>query len=333
MAVQSADGGSAHGAGAATGRLAHFPVAFFSTVMGLSGLTLVWQKAHEVFAAPASVATAVGGFAALAFVLLAVFYAAKILLRPAAVAEEYRHPVKLHFMPTISISLILLSIVALAQVPAIARPLFLVGTSLHLVLTLVVLHNWFNKTHFETAHLNPAWFIPIVGNVLVPIGGVPLGYQEPAWFFFSIGMVFWLVLFTIITNRVLFHHPLPERLAPTLFILIAPPAVGFLSYLKLTGGEIDAFARVLFSFALFLTVFLLTQAPRLMRARFFLSWWAYSFPLAAMTIAAQVMAERIGGAGFNAIAVAMLVIVSVVITGLVLRTLVAIARDEICVPE
>ena len=117
---------------------------------------------------------------------------------------------------------------------------------------LYVLHVWFNHEHLKIAHLNPAWFIPAVGNILVPIAGVGLGYIELSWFFFSIGILFWIVLFTIIMNRVLFHEPLPAKLAPTLFILIAPPAVGFVSYIGLTGGGgIDGFARILFYGALF----------------------------------------------------------------------------------
>ncbi|MDZ7809277.1 MAG: hypothetical protein U5L11_02915 [Arhodomonas sp.] len=61
-----------------------------------------------------------------------------------------------------------------------------------------------------------------------------------SWFFFSVGLLFWIVL----TDhrrlpRMIFHQPLPARLMPTLSILVAPPAAGFLSYLRLTGGEPD----------------------------------------------------------------------------------------------
>ncbi len=206
------------------------------------------------------------------------------------------------------------------------------GIALHLALTLLVLHNWFNKDHFQTGHLNPAWFIPIVGNVLVPLPGVELGFVELSWFFFSIGIVFWIVLFAIIVNRVLFHHPLPDRLSPTLFILIAPPAVSFLSYVKLTG-DLDAFARILYYFGIFMTIFLATQVPRLLRAQFFLSWWAYSFPLAAITVASFVMAEKVGGSMLHAIAVGLLGLVTVVVAGLFIRTLIAVANSEICKPE
>ena|GEM_PF-3316996 len=71
--------------------------------------------------------------------------------------------------------------------------------------------------------------------MLVPVAGVPLGYTDISWFFFSIGILFWGMLLTIIFYRVLFDNPLEERLMPTLFILIAPPAVGFIAYTRLTG--------------------------------------------------------------------------------------------------
>lgn len=317
----------------AESRLANFPVSFFAAVMGLAGLTLAWMKAvHVLQVGDSRIPVAIGAGAVLVFAVLLALYAAKIVLHGAEVAEEYHHPVRLHFLPTISISILLLSIVALGLWPAAAAPLFLVGAPLHLVMTFLVLNSWFNRDHFQTAHLNPAWFIPIVGNVLVPLSGVTLGFVEMSWFFFAIGIVFWLVLFAIIINRVLFHNPLPERLAPTLFILIAPPAVGFLSYVKLTG-EIDAAARILYYFALFMTLFLITQVPRLLRARFFLSWWAYSFPLAAVTVATLTMYENVGGSGFHAMSMMLLALVTLVVTGLVGRTLVAIRGREICQPE
>jgi hypothetical protein len=139
--------------------------------------------------------------------------------------------------------------------------LWLAGTALHLVFTFYVMDVWIHHDKFEVHHINPAWFIPVVGNVLVPIAGMELGYTELSWFFFSIGMLFWLVLFAIIFYRVLFHNPLPGKLMPTFFILIAPPAVGFIACIKLTG-DLDAFGRVLYYSGLFLTLLLLTQTKK-----------------------------------------------------------------------
>jgi tellurite resistance protein len=172
----------------------------------------------------------------------------------------------------------------------------------------------------------------VVGNILIPIAGVTHAPPEVSWFFFSIGVVFWPVLLTIILYRVIFHASLPERLMPTLFILIAPPAVGFISYVKLTGG-VDAFGHVLYHAGLFFTLLLFTQLRHFANLKFFLSWWAYSFPLAAITIASLVMFEHNGSTLFLRLSGILLGIATVVITGLLIRTALAVKRREICVEE
>jgi tellurite resistance protein len=301
-------------------------------VMGLAGLSIALQKAGLLVPWLHPVGVAVLLLAGTLFFALAAIYGAKLVLHPDAVRAEIRHPVRLHFVPTISIGLILLSIGALDLSRDVAHALLLVGAPLQLAFTLMVLDHWLNREHFQTPHLNPAWFIPIVGNILVPIAGVSFGYTELSWLFFSIGIAFWLPLLAIILNRIVFHQTMPERLRPTLFILIAPPAVGFLSYLKLAGG-LDAFARVLFFFGAFLTLLLLTQVPRLRRLPFFLSWWAYSFPLTAITVASFVMAEKTRIGGYLWLAFMLLGVATLLIAGLLVRTALAAYRHEICQPE
>lgn len=313
-------------------RLHHFPVAWFAMIMGLTGLTLAWRKAEELlnltFApSPWLLILATGLFA-----LLAALYAAKVIKYRAVAAKEWAHPIKMNFVPAVSISLILLSIAWLPVSAPYSKLLWMAGVALHLILTLYVISQWMHHSKFEIVHLNPAWFIPVVGNILVPIAGVQHAPPEVSWFFFSIGIVFWPVLLTIILYRVIFHTSLPERLMPTLFILIAPPAVGFISYVKLTG-EVDAFAHVLYHSALFFTLLLFTQLRYFANLKFFLSWWAYSFPLAAITIASLVMFEHSGLVLFLRLSGLLLGIASVVIAGLLARTVLAVKRREICVEE
>ncbi|MBK1700882.1 SLAC1 anion channel family protein [Thiococcus pfennigii] len=312
-------------------RLAHFPVAFFAMVMGLTGLAIAWHKAEVDFDLPWSVSVGLVAVAATVFAVLSILFIAKLILHPAAVRGELAHPVQLNFFPTISISLILLGIAMLPHQPLAAEVLWLLGAGLHLIFTLYVLGVWIHQDQFEIHHINPAWFIPVVGNVLVPIAGVPLGFAEPSWLFFSIGILFWLVLFTIIFYRVLFHHPLPERLMPTFFILIAPPAVGFIAYTQLTDS-LDPFARLLYYSGLFLTLLLATQIRRFVRLPFFLSWWAYSFPLAAITIATLTMYTQTGAVAFVALGWLLLALVSLVVAYLSLRTVLAVVRRQVCVP-
>jgi tellurite resistance protein len=40
-----------------------------------------------------------------------------------------------------------------------------------------------HQNKYEIKHFNPAWFIPIVGNILVPIAGVHHAPIEISYFF------------------------------------------------------------------------------------------------------------------------------------------------------
>lgn len=313
-------------------RIAHLPLSWFAMIMGLTGLAIAWRKAEELMSLPTVVSLGLLGLSTLLFLVLGVAYCIKAITYREHVAQEWAHPVKMNFVPTISIALILLAIAWLPLNPAWSKLLWMLGAALHLVLTLHVLTQWMHQSKFEIVHMNPAWFIPVVGNILVPIAGTTHAPVEVSWFFFSIGLMFWPVLMTIVFYRIIFHGSLPERLMPTLFILIAPPAVGFVSYVKLTGG-LDTLAMLLYYCGLFFTLLLFSQMAWFMRLRFFLSWWAYSFPLAAITIATFVLFQHSGVLIFARLASVLLGIATVVITGLFLRTALAVWRKQICVEE
>lgn len=317
---------------AAHSRLAHLPVSLFSIVMGLTGLAIAWKRASHAIAAPALIWQGIAVLAGLIFVGLLIAYAGKLLRHPQAVREELKHPVRMNFFPTISISLFLLSIAAAGALPTVSSTLWYAGVIIHLGFTLMAMSSWIHHTHYDITHMNPAWFIPVVGNLFVPIVGVSLAPPDVSWFFFSIGIVFWLVLLTIVMNRLFFHAALPARLAPTLFILLAPPAVGFVAWSGLIGG-LDHFGRILYNFALFLTLLLASNALRFVRLPFFVSSWAYSFPLAAMSIASFVIYGFSGFAPYLWIAVALLLVLSLLIAFLLLRTAKAVRAGAICQPE
>ncbi len=315
-----------------TSRLSHFPVSFFSSVMGMAGFSIAISKAESIYHLDSRVSLSLSIATMVLFLSLFMIYAVKIIKYTPAVLQELHHPIKISFFPTVSISLLLLSVCMLHNNHGLSQILWMLGTSMHLLFTLFVMNTWINHDFFDIKHMNPAWFIPIVGNILVPITGVPLGYTDVSWFFFSIGLVFWPVLLTIIFYRVIFHPALPEKLIPTFFILIAPPAVGFLSYLQL-NGEVDNFARVLYFAALFFTLLVFTQFRQFSKLQFFLSWWAYSFPLAAISIATMVMYQKTDKVFFSGLAIALLITLTLFISMLIIKTSKAIMDKQICLPE
>ena len=141
-----------------------------------------------------------------------------------------------------------------------------------------------------------------------------------------------MILQTLFFYRIFFHLALPEKLLPTFFILIAPPAVGFIAYVKLSGG-VDNFAYILYYFALFMFLFLLVQVPMFRRVRFFLSWWAYSFPVAALTIASVLMYRQTDVRFFYVLACVVFAVLIGIICTLAVLTIRAVVKCQICVEE
>ena len=313
-------------------RLAKFPITFFSIALGLSGFTVAWQKLEPLFLPASRTGSILPWFALSVFGILLLVYIGKLLVHPGAVLAEWRHPVRISFFPAISISMLLLAVAFLEENRTLSFLLWSAGALLHLVLTLRILGTWINQELFRIAHMNPAWFIPAVGNIVVPLAGVVHAPLAISWFFFSTGIIFWLALFVIFLYRIIFHAPLADRLVPTLFILIAPPAVGFLSLSRLTGTITDT-ATVLYYFAAFMTLLLFSQARIFLRLNFFLSWWAYSFPLAAMTIATVLMYNTSEDPFFKWLALALGLSLTLLIAILVFKTTNAIRRHELCVDD
>lgn len=312
-------------------RLRFFPITLFATVMGLTGLAIAFLRFDHIM----HTRTYAGGFLLAAvtvwFVFLLFMYALKFYRYPDEVREEFRHPVRINFFPTVSISMLLLSIGYDGVYQPLSSALWHIGALVHISFTFVILNIWF-FSDFKVQTKNPAWFIPVVGNILVPVAGVTHANSEISWFFFSVGIILWIVLFSIVFYRLIFHEQLMAKFLPTLFILIAPPAVGFLAYTKLTGG-LDSFARILYYFGLFTAFMLFSMFRHFRKVPFFVSWWAYTFPMDALTISTLLMYKLTGYGLFRWMSVLFLSMTVAVILTVVYKTITAAVNGKVCVPE
>jgi len=312
--------------------LEHFPVQLFAIIMGLSGFAIVFAKAYHLIDMPYWIYSTLLLVDTVLFLGIFTAYMFKWLLYPEAVKKEFYHPIKSSFMAAISISFLLLSIAFYDFAPTLSILLWWIGAPLQLFFTLIIIRYWIHND-LKVVHSNPAWFIPIVGNVLVPVVGVE---AAPVWislFFFALGLFFWMVLFTIMIYRIVFHHPLAKKLVPTLFILIAPPAVGFVSYFRITNGSIDMFSMFLYFIALFTLLLLLFMVRMFDTKQFFISWWAYTFPLAAMTIATLLMHMAVRSTTTYVGSVILILLTTSVIGFVTYKTILASKEEKICIEE
>ena len=185
----------------------------------------------------------------------------------------------------------------------------------------------------RASHPGPAQFLPAVGNVLVPLAGVPLGFVEVSWFFFCVGLLLWIVLMPVVVGRLLSQPSPPEGLLPTLAILIAPPSLLMMGYLRLDPSSAETFSKILYYSSLMLFLVVLTQIRRLAQLPFTLSWWAYTFPMAAFTIGTLTFADASGIVGFRYFGAVLFTILSCIVLTVLWRTLRALAAGQLFVPE
>jgi tellurite resistance protein len=308
---------------------------WYSLVMGLCGLSLAWHRATPLMGEMAGAAALViGALAALVFVVLAVATVARMQRYPEAWAEDLRHPVRHPFVAAMPISLILLATVsvALRGPDALAQGLWWVGSLSQLWVTVWVLSRWWRGNQvggLQWATVTPALFIPIVGNVLVPLAGVPLGHTEWATAQFGIGLLFWPVVLVMLLVRVAVAGLWPERLRPAVFILIAPPAVIGLAALQL-GAPVGV-AWGLWGVALFSFLWAGSQARAIAGQPFAVPHWGLSFPLAAF--AALTLRLATPGSMLAVLGPVLLALATLLVCVLVLGTVRGLREGNLLAPE
>lgn len=313
--------------------------AWFSIVMGLAGLSLAWYRAIPLMGEAASVLAAVLGVATLVvFVLLLVAAAARWMHHRAAWHEDLKHPVRHAFVAALPVSLILVATAGTAllgpqsAVSALLQAAWGTGAVLQWGVTAWVLARWWRPAAqggFQWAGITPVMFIPVVGNVLVPLAGVPLGHADWAAAQFAVGLLFWPVLLVLLVVRIALQGLWPERLLPSTFIFLAPPAVVGLSLLQL--GAPQALAWGCWGVALFSLLWVGALLPRIKALAFGLPHWAMSFPLAATAALSLRLATP--GTPMALFALALLALASVVVVMLLAGTVRGLRQGTLLAPE
>jgi C4-dicarboxylate transporter/malic acid transport protein len=234
---------------------------------------------------------------------------------------DLHHPVKGGMTATAAGGLLTLA-VAIGRVGPgfLPEPLILpsvsalavVGALLALVIGWEFLGEMFTSTDASLVQMSGAWFVPPVVTIIVPLALVPVIVGNPdiaadlvalSWAFLGMGAVLYLVVTATLFMRSISHPLPPAGLAPTLFIGMGPAGLMGLDMVRLSQvsvqvGVADASlvtsilpaATMMWGFGLWWMVAALVVLRRgYARLPFSLSWWGFTFPLAAWTIATIVL--------------------------------------------
>ena len=272
------------------------PVSFFSISMGYAGLAVAWREVSHLYGMPGGIAD---GFMILGLIIFGVLAYGQLRRwqsNAAVLSAEFEDPIKGAFFATFSMSLLSLAGSVLVHSPMVATLMWGVGAAAHLVIAVAIISRWFERD-CDVSNVNPGWFLPSAGNLLVPITGAQLGFVELSWFFFAVGFVFWAILFVILIYRVIFLGPFRTDLMPTLFVFLAPPSLAALAMDALSGHITSPVAKVLIYTSVFFALLLATLWRQFQKTGFAPIWWACTFPTAAMATACLRYGEQVAATG------------------------------------
>jgi tellurite resistance protein len=257
------------------------PIRFAPAVMSLFGLALAWRALSDL----GGWESGFGRLISIGALLLGLVTFGSIVLhqfQKGALRETFENP-QLRVLPAcLTVGLMLLSALLAPHMPRLANAMIWIAALGHFLLLAWLINGWF-RGGLALEIISPVWFIPVVGNIVVPVGAIASGEVMLAWFGFSVGIVLWLMLLPIVFFRLIHGKRMPDELESTQMVLVAPPAIGSVSWSLLAGDQAVVPGVVLLSVAFFLMLTMVPMVLRVISRPFVPANWAFGFPLAALS--------------------------------------------------
>lgn len=320
----------------------HLAPSWFTLVMGWCGISLAWLNATDELGDWALGIGLIGSaISVLIFLVLCTASIVRLNAHPQAVAEDMQHPIRHAFMGTLPLSILLLASIGVSLFWNTSKLIdtfltfsWMVGSLLEIAATVWVVGRWFNSTDkggLQWATFTPVLFIPVIGNVLAPLAGLDIGLENWATAQFSMGLLLWPVLQTMLMIRLAQAGPLPARLSPSIFITIVPPSVIGLCFFEFNTPINWVWGS--WGIAVFFLTLSLSKIRTILQQPFDLPHWSLSFPMAAFTTLTFRLSQEYAGEWLLIPAIFLLATTSLLIVGLTFRTWRALRQGILLTPE
>lgn len=301
------------------------PPALFPVCLGMIGMGLAWLRAAEVLGAPRLLAVVWIAVSGAAIVFCLGSYLAKLAKAPRVVLIDL-NPAPGRAAVSAGSMCILLLAAALVALTGEAHPalaLWFAGLALHMAYAICVLIVIY-QDGLRNLRITPVLFLPFVGFIVSPFGGVELGQIAISHYVFWWTLPVFLLIFALSAPRyVLWPTPIPQRAAAA--ILLAPTSL-FASAAYVLGME--KFFGIFFVAACVVALALLVSVRWLTKGGWTPLWGAFTFPLAAFAAACVIAAGLYDGV-WPAIAWGVLVVSSMIVAWLFIMTMKAWAKGRL----
>ncbi len=286
----------------------NFSPAWFASVMG-TGILAISSLFYSQYL-PILKYVAQGLFyfnIALFFTLLIPWVLRWIFFRKNALSD-LEHPILSNFYATIAIGMLVLAsnFIVIGENIMLGEVFWFIGSVFTVFFAILTPYIVFSGEHVKIDHINPAWFIPPVGLIVIPVAGsLIIPYFSGVvrefilllnYFGWGAGFFIYLALLAICMYRFILHRPLPNTLAPTIWINLGPVGVGSVALINLIkNSSFITVKEPLFVFAflfwglgiwwLLMAVVMTIHYVKKLKLPYAMSWWAFTFPLGAYVVA------------------------------------------------
>lgn len=246
------------------------------------------------------------------FLLLLIIWILRWILNPKGAITDLKHPVLTHFYPTISIAIMIIAtnLQMIGVSVNFAVWIWILGVLGTILLSILIPFLIFNSKDVALHHMNPSWFIPPVALIAIPLFGFPYLSMTSGnlnqlvillnYFGLGAGIMVYISLLAIVLHRFIVHPPLPNTLAPTIWIELGPIGATIVSLVNLVGQSsfltvkepFNVISLLLWGFGFWWLILALVMTAyylKNLKIPYSLSWWAYIFPLGVYVVSSHVI--------------------------------------------
>lgn len=283
------------------------PAAAFTTVMGTGALALATWRLAQDWPWLAWLARIFNLLNFTLFFVLAFFAAITWRKNGKLLRGHFNQPDECALYGACGIALLVLGAQALAFGFGWPIGIFFwsLGAALTLAFNFALLLRFFLHPGIEMEHITPVLFVPVASMVVTPAAGAPIaahlgGIAGDIALLASIialggGLMLYGGLFSLMLQRHLLFRPLPDALAPTCWIHLAPIGWAGVALIELATDVCppswqamgQMLALIFFGAALWwliMAALLCIRAIWLRKLTFSLSWWSFIFPIGSVAI-------------------------------------------------
>ena len=282
--------------------------AAFTMVMGTGALAMATLEMSQIFPPLYWFAQFLNILNYALFFLLALWAALSWPKNVPTLLENFEQPDNCALYSALGIALLVLGTQALrfGFGEIIAVCVWGPGALITLVFNYGILLRFFLHPGIEMSHSTPVLFVPVASMVVLPVAGAPISVMLDSGVIRNIvilvsilalggGLALYVGLFSMMLQRHLLIRPLPDQLAPTLWIHLAPIGWAAVALLALAQnvfpeaylGAVEVIAILLFGAAiwwLIMAAIICIRALTSHNLTFSMAWWSFIFPIGSVTI-------------------------------------------------